>query len=211
MTGDQIRGLFDLRGRIAVVTGGGGDLCGNMCLALGALGVKVAVLDLKLEKAEAIARAVGTNGGKARAFACSVLDTKAMQEHCDAIRKMWGAPDILINGAGGNDPRGSTTVEFVEKNDQIPSAVWLGSKAVPPESYLVALGRVTNRLIVRAEPPENVTVPPAHLAVGQFVADDSPKLWGWVIFPQGFQAPKMMGIARLQAWTFKPARAFGSR
>jgi peptidoglycan/xylan/chitin deacetylase (PgdA/CDA1 family) len=101
--------------------------------------------------------------------------------------------------------------DFVEKNDQVPSEVWLGSRAVPPESYLVALARVTTRLIVRAEPPENVTVPPAHLAVGQFVADDSPRLWGWVIFPQGFGAPKMMGLARLQAWTFKPARAFGRR
>ncbi len=117
MTGEQIRGLFDLRGRIAVVTGGGGDLCGTMCHALGALGVKVAVLDLKLEKAEAVARAITAEGGEAKAFACSVLDTKAMQEHCDTIGKVWGVPDILINGAGGNDPRGSTSVEYVEKGE----------------------------------------------------------------------------------------------
>jgi NAD(P)-dependent dehydrogenase (short-subunit alcohol dehydrogenase family) len=115
MTGEQIRGLFDLRGRIAVVTGGGGDLCGTMCQALGALGVKVAVLDLKLEKAQGIAQAIVGEGGEASAFACSVLDTRAMQEHCDTIRAKWGVPDILINGAGGNDPRGSTSVEFVEK------------------------------------------------------------------------------------------------
>jgi NAD(P)-dependent dehydrogenase (short-subunit alcohol dehydrogenase family) len=117
MTGEQIRGLFDLRGRIAVVTGGGGDLCGMMSRALAALGVKVAVLDLNMEKAEGVVRAIVAEGGEARAFACSVLDTKAMQEHCDAIKKIWGVPDILINGAGGNDPRGSTSVEYVEKKD----------------------------------------------------------------------------------------------
>jgi hypothetical protein len=37
------------------------------------------------------------------------------------------------------------------------------------------------------------------------VADDSPDLWGWVIFPEGFRAPRMMALARLQAWTLKPA------
>ncbi len=117
MTSDQIRRLFDLSGKIAVVTGGGGDLCGTMCQALGALGVKVAVLDLKLEKAEVIARSIGTAGGKARAFECSVLDPKAMQVHCDTICKEWGVPDILVNGAGGNNPRGSTSVEFVEPGE----------------------------------------------------------------------------------------------
>ncbi|MBZ5543617.1 MAG: hypothetical protein LAO07_08050 [Acidobacteriia bacterium] len=101
--------------------------------------------------------------------------------------------------------------DFLEKNEQIPSAVWLGSKAVPPESYLVALAQVTTRLVVRAEPPENVSLAPAHLAAAKYVADDSPQLWGWVIFPPGFRAPKMMRLAKLQAWTLKPARLVGSR
>jgi len=96
--------------------------------------------------------------------------------------------------------------DYVEKNNQIPSAVWFGSKPVPPESYLVALAQVTTRLLVRAEPPENVSVAPAHLAAAQYVADDSPQLWGWVIFPPGFRAPQMMRLAKLQAWTLKPAR-----
>ena len=115
MNGDQIRGLFELRDRIAVVTGGGGDLCGTMAQALGALGVKVAILDLTLDKAAAIANAVNAAGGEARAFGGSVLDLEVMRDHCDAIRSHWGVPDILINGAGGNDPRGSTAVEFVER------------------------------------------------------------------------------------------------
>jgi peptidoglycan/xylan/chitin deacetylase (PgdA/CDA1 family) len=96
--------------------------------------------------------------------------------------------------------------EFLGKNDQLPDVVWLGSRAVSPESYLVALALVTTRLLVRAEPPESVTLPPARLAAAQFVADDSPELWGWVIFPPDFRAPKLMNIAKRQAWTLKPAR-----
>jgi NAD(P)-dependent dehydrogenase (short-subunit alcohol dehydrogenase family) len=109
--------LFDIKGRIAIVTGGGGDLCGSMCLALGARGAKVALLDLKLDKAEAVAETIRKAGGEARAIACSVLDENAMEEHRAAIQRLWGAPDILINGAGGNDPRGSTTVEFIQKSE----------------------------------------------------------------------------------------------
>jgi len=96
---------------------------------------------------------------------------------------------------------------FLEKNDQVPDVVWLGSRSVPPESYLVALAQVTTRLLVRAEPPEKVTIPPARLAAAQYVADDTPDLWGWVIFPQGFRAPKLMRLAKLQAWTLKPVKA----
>jgi peptidoglycan/xylan/chitin deacetylase (PgdA/CDA1 family) len=96
--------------------------------------------------------------------------------------------------------------DFLEKNERIPSVVWLGSKPVRPESYLVALAQVTTRLLVRAEPPENVSITPAHLVAAQYVADDSPQLWSWAIFPPGFRAPKMMRLAKLQAWTLKPAR-----
>ncbi len=101
--------------------------------------------------------------------------------------------------------------DFLEKEDQIPSEVWLGSKPISPESYLVALAHVTGRLLVKAEPPESVEIAPARLAAGKYVADDSPDLWGWVIFPPGFHAPKLMGLARLQAWTLKPARVQGGR
>jgi len=96
--------------------------------------------------------------------------------------------------------------DALEKTDQIPNAVWLGSKAVPPESYLVALAQVTGTLTQKGEPPESVTVAPAHLAAAKYVADDSPSLWGWVIFPPGFHAPTLMSLAKLQAWTLKPAR-----
>ena len=105
---------FDLAGRTVVITGGGGALCSAMADALGAMGVRVAVLDISLEKAEARAQAITRSGGTALAFACDVLDPVQLRECCEAISAAWGPPDLLINGAGGNDPRGSTSVEFEE-------------------------------------------------------------------------------------------------
>jgi NAD(P)-dependent dehydrogenase (short-subunit alcohol dehydrogenase family) len=105
---------FDLGGKTAVITGGGGELCGAMADALGIMGVKVAILDISLEKAETRAQAVTRSGGSARAFACDVLDAVRLRECCGTISALWGTPDLLINGAGGNDPRGSTSTEFEE-------------------------------------------------------------------------------------------------
>lgn len=105
---------FDLSGKTAAVTGGGGELCGAMARALGTMGVKVAVLDINLERAEARAQAVATNGGTAKAFRCDVLDTNQIRQCYEAVCSLWNPPDLLINGAGGNDPRGSTSDEFHE-------------------------------------------------------------------------------------------------
>jgi NAD(P)-dependent dehydrogenase (short-subunit alcohol dehydrogenase family) len=112
---NEILKRFDLAGRTAAITGGGGDLCGHMAEALGAMDVKVAVLDISLEKAEARARAVSEAGGIAEAYACDVLNVSQLKECYQTIRRQWGPPDLLINGAGGNDPRGSTSEEFHER------------------------------------------------------------------------------------------------
>ena len=103
---------FDLTGKVTAITGGGGELCGAMAEALGAMGVKVAVLDINLEKAEARSLAVTQSGGTARAFRCDVLDAVQVRECYEVVCSLWGPPDFLINGAGGNDPRGSTSEEF---------------------------------------------------------------------------------------------------
>ena len=88
---------------------------------------------------------------------------------------------------------------------RIPSANWLGSQSVPPESYLVATAQVVQSVMQKGQMPDSVTFSPARLAAADYVADDSPDLWGWVIFPHGFHAPKLMSLAKLQAWTLKPA------
>jgi NAD(P)-dependent dehydrogenase (short-subunit alcohol dehydrogenase family) len=105
---------FSLRGRVAVITGGGGELCGAMAVALGRLGVKVAVLDLRPEAAARRAREITDEGGTAEPIACNVLDEADLGRARDRVSVLWGAADVLINGAGGNDPRGSTAVEFLE-------------------------------------------------------------------------------------------------
>ncbi len=95
--------------------------------------------------------------------------------------------------------------DALEKTGRIPSAVWLGGQSVPPESYLVGIARAAQSLLQNAEPPESITFAPARLAAAEYVADDSAELWDWAIFPHGFHAPKLISLAKLQAWTLKPA------
>jgi hypothetical protein len=94
---------------------------------------------------------------------------------------------------------------YLEKHQRVPSIVWLGSVAVPPEAYLNALAKVTVDLIDGKSPPEKIDIKPAKLAASRHVSEDGAHLWGWVIFPKGFRAPAMMDLAKRQAWTLKPA------
>ena len=109
--------LFDLNGHTAAITGAGGELCGMMAEALAALGVKVAILDIHAEKAEAREAAITERGGAARFFPCDVLRPAELQTCFEEIAALWEPPDILINGAAGNDLRGSTSREFLEPGD----------------------------------------------------------------------------------------------
>jgi hypothetical protein len=95
--------------------------------------------------------------------------------------------------------------DFLARQRRIPTSVWLGSVPVPPEAYLQALAESTISLIDGKTIPETVTIKPARLAAASYVADDAPRLWGWVIFPRGFRAPAMMELAKRQAWALKPA------
>ncbi len=115
----------NLKGRVAVVTGGGGVLCGDFAKALARQGVKVAVLDLNEAAAQKVADEITSEGGTAIAVACNVLETENMQKAREIINEKLGTCDILLNGAGGNNPKGTTTketleaVDLVEKNDDI--------------------------------------------------------------------------------------------
>ena len=72
------------------------------------------MLDVSADKAEARVSRIRANGGDARAFACSVLDEAGLRSVLDEVTSGWGGLDFLINGAGGNDPRASTTEDFFE-------------------------------------------------------------------------------------------------
>jgi hypothetical protein len=88
---------------------------------------------------------------------------------------------------------------------RVPSIVWFGAKPAPPEAFLAAAAKLVVRLIDGEEIPDPVDIVPAVMATARFVADDHPDLWKWVIFPPGFRAPRLMDLAKLQAWTIKPA------
>ncbi|MBE6569967.1 MAG: SDR family NAD(P)-dependent oxidoreductase [Ruminococcaceae bacterium] len=118
---------FDLSGKVAVVTGGGGVLCSGFSKTLAAAGAKVAVCDLRLEAAEAVAAEIRAEGGDAKAFAMNVLDIESVRAARDQIVEAFGPVNLLLNGAGGNNPKGSTTrdnltpeeVDELEKNGTI--------------------------------------------------------------------------------------------
>ena len=113
---------IDLKGKTAVVTGAGGVLCSSFAEALAACGASVAVLDLRLEAAQAVADKITADGGVARAYACNVLDRDSLNEAKKAIDAELGSCSILINGAGGNNPKGTTTKEYLFPEDLDPEA-----------------------------------------------------------------------------------------
>ncbi|MBR0087614.1 MAG: SDR family oxidoreductase [Lachnospiraceae bacterium] len=102
----------DFTDKVAVVTGGAGVLCSAFCKALAACGAKVAVLDLTLERAEALAEEIRQEGGTAKGFAANVLDEESLKKTHDEIAGLFGPCDILINGAGGNNPAATSDDEF---------------------------------------------------------------------------------------------------
>ncbi|MDD4017523.1 MAG: SDR family NAD(P)-dependent oxidoreductase, partial [Kiritimatiellae bacterium] len=103
----------DLNGKVAVVTGGGGVLCGAMAKALAECGAAVAVADLKLEAAQKVADEITAAGGKAMAVACNALDKASLEAANAEIEKTFGPVSILLNGAGGNHPKGTTAMEYL--------------------------------------------------------------------------------------------------
>ena len=108
-----------LNGKVAVVTGGGGVLCGIMAKALAKAGAKVAILDLRAEAAEAVAEEIRAEGGVAMGLSANVLELASLQAAEAKISAEYGPCDILVNGAGGNNPKGTTSKEFLTKEDMM--------------------------------------------------------------------------------------------
>ncbi|MDO4330290.1 MAG: SDR family oxidoreductase [Lachnospiraceae bacterium] len=107
----------DLTGKVAVVTGAGGVLCGMFAKTLAEAGAKVAVLDLNEEAAQAVADEITAAGGTAKAYKANVLEKDSLEATHAKVLSELGPCDILINGAGGNNPRATTTKEYFELGD----------------------------------------------------------------------------------------------
>ncbi len=107
----------DLSGKVAVVTGAGGVLCSSFSKALARAGAKVALLDLNVKAAEAVAEEIRGEGGSAAAYECNVLEKSSCLAAAERVSKELGPCDILVNGAGGNNPRATTDKEYYEPGD----------------------------------------------------------------------------------------------
>ena len=104
--------------KVIVITGAGGVLCSGFAKVLAKEGHKVALLDLNLEAAEGFAAEIRAEGGIAKAYGCNVLKKESIEEAHQAILADFGKCDILINGAGGNNPRGTADHETYEPGDE---------------------------------------------------------------------------------------------
>ena len=108
----DIKLLYEFSNLCAVVTGGAGVLCAEMCRALASLGAKVAILDLNPANAEKLAAELQQSGGTALGIGCNVLDKVSVQAACDQVLEAFGRVNILINGAGGNKAQATTSAEL---------------------------------------------------------------------------------------------------
>lgn len=106
-----------LQGKVAVITGGSGILCAPMARELASRGVKVAILGRGEEKARKVADDINKAGGKAIGVSCDVLNRDSVVKAAAIVKDELGPCDILINGAGGNDPRGTTSKETLQLAD----------------------------------------------------------------------------------------------
>ena len=105
----------DFSNKVAVVTGGAGVLCGMFAKALAQCGAKVAILDLADDKAQLIADAIKAEGGEAMAVKVNVLEKESVEAAHQAVLSAYGKCSILVNGAGGNNPRATCDDEFLDK------------------------------------------------------------------------------------------------
>ena len=102
----------DFTGKVVVITGAGGVLCGDMARAYAKAGAKVAALDLNEEAVKKLAEELKAEGYVCEGYKANVLDKDILEEVHQAVLKDFGPCDILINGAGGNNPRATTDNEY---------------------------------------------------------------------------------------------------
>jgi NAD(P)-dependent dehydrogenase (short-subunit alcohol dehydrogenase family) len=114
--------LFDLSGEVAVVIGATGALGGAIAEGLAEAGAKVAVMGRNAERGEARVQAIKQKGGQSQFFLADAVQRESLHAAHQAIQKSFGEPSILVNAAGGNDPKVTVTAENPFEN--IPLDAW---------------------------------------------------------------------------------------
>ena len=152
-----LNSLFNLDGRVAVITGAGGHLCGEMARGFARAGCSVALLDLRLEKAEAIADELRSEGlSKLMTFEIDVTQKEQHNLALDAVIQRFGDVDILVNGAGINGPTPFFEISLEEWHSIIDSqltSTFLGCQIFG--KFMVDKGRgvIINISSASAAPP----------------------------------------------------------
>ena len=108
----EIEKMFELNGKVAVVTGGGGILCSALAKGLASVDVSVAILDISEPAAAKVAREITSSGGRSIGLTCNVLDKESILQAAVEVEKAFGRVDFLINGAGGNQTRATTSADL---------------------------------------------------------------------------------------------------
>ena len=116
---------IDYTGKVVVVTGAGGLICGAMARAFAQSGAKVAALDLNEEAVKNLASELKAEGFICEGYGANVLDIEALEAVHQKVKNDLGECDILVNGAGGNNPRATTDNEYQHeaKEGENPSLI----------------------------------------------------------------------------------------
>jgi NAD(P)-dependent dehydrogenase (short-subunit alcohol dehydrogenase family) len=109
---DELRQLYDMTGKTVVISGGTGVLGGEMACALVGMGADVAMIDRNTALADPLKKRLGCGPGCATAVYADVLDRDSLLKAEEVVLSEFGPPDILINAAGGNSPKATTSPEM---------------------------------------------------------------------------------------------------
>jgi NAD(P)-dependent dehydrogenase (short-subunit alcohol dehydrogenase family) len=146
-TGDSIRRLFDLTGKVALITGGGSGLGRAIGLGFAQYGADVAVLDISQERAERVAGEIAKTGRKAEPYVVDVTNAEAVQETVEKVRRGFGHIDINVNSAGINVRKPALNMspeEFTRVLGVNLTGTWLTARAAGAVMAEQGRGKVIN-------------------------------------------------------------------
>jgi NAD(P)-dependent dehydrogenase (short-subunit alcohol dehydrogenase family) len=166
---------FNLSGEVAVVIGATGVLGGSLAEGLAEAGARIAVLGRSAERGEARVKAIQSRGGQAAFFRVDTASRCSLAEAHEQIEAALGAPTILLNAAGGNDPKVTVTPEHPFEN--ISLAAWqanfdlnlVGGVFLPCQEFGPAMCRRGKGSII------NIASAAAHLPLSRVVAYSAAK------------------------------------